>query len=826
MSIALAKAPVSAFKSLKNTLITDNINHMSKELPKNYNPKESEKKWQDFWEKEGIYKFDENSKKPVFSIDTPPPYISADSLHTGHAMSYAQAEIIVRYHRMKGESIFYPMGFDDNGLPTERFVEKKYKVDKSKITRQEFVKLCLKETEEGGKKYEELWRKLGLSVDWSLLYSTISPLAQKISQRSFLDLYRKERIYQAKRPMLWCTACQTALAQADLEAEEKDSQLVYIKAKAETGEEIIFATSRPELLPACMGISVHPDDKRYKHLIGKKIIMPLAGKEIPLSTDEATDMSFGSGVVYYCSYGGSECIEWLSRHPEAKPTDLILSNGKFSENGGKYAGQKTAEVRKNIIEDLKEAGALEKLEPLKHAVYVHERCKTDIEYIDTKQWFVKILDIKDELKKRGAELNWYPKFMKIHLDNWIDGLKWDWCISRDRFFGVPMPLWHCQDCGAIILPEDSELPIDPRENLPKNPVCPKCQSQNIKGEMQIMDTWMTSSVTPLINNHWKEKDEKNVYPMSVRVQGFEIIRTWLFYTLLKSHFNTDSIPWKDVMISGWGLAKNGEKMSKSLNNFVTAESMLEKYGADALRFWSCGATLGMNLRFNEEDMRAGQKLLTKLWNATRFVMMNLEDYDRNTKLSEKDLEEADKWILAEFNDLIKNVANQFENYEFFKARNLLEHFFWIKFADNYIELVKGRLYGKDKKKRSSAQFSLYQIIANLIKLFAPIFPHLSEEIYQQFFKSELSIHLEKWPQAGIALKDKKFSENGKKLLEIIAEIRRLKAEKGLKLSQSFRKLIIKSDSDFVEKLKEDIQNLSHAENIEIKKSKEPKIVIE
>ncbi|MFA5777049.1 MAG: valine--tRNA ligase [Parcubacteria group bacterium] len=798
---------------------------MIKELPKNYNAKDSEKKWQDFWEKEGIYKFDKNSKSPVFSIDTPPPYISSDSLHTGHAMSYTQAEIIVRYHRMKGENIFYPMGFDDNGLPTERFVEKKYKVDKSKITRQEFVELCLKETREGGKKYEELWRRLGLSVDWSLLYSTISPLAQKISQRSFLDLYQKGRIYRADRPTLWCTTCQTALAQADLEAEEKDSQLVYIKALAETGEELVFATTRPELLPACMGISVHPEDKRYNHLIGKKIKMPLTKAEIILTADEATDMDFGSGVVYYCSFGGNECIEWLSRHPEAKPIKLLLPNGRFSELAGKYEGKKSLEVRKEIIEDLKESGALVKLEPTKHAVFVHERCKTDVEYIRTKQWFVKIIDLKKELKKRGEELNWYPKFMKAHLDNWIDGLKWDWCISRDRFYGVPFPLWHCQDCGEIILAKNSELPVDPKENLPKNPTCPKCQSRNIKGEMQVMDTWMTSSTTPLINNHWKENDERNIYPMSVRVQGFEIIRTWLFYTLVKAHLNTDSIPWKDVMISGWGLAKNGEKMSKSLNNFVTTESMLEKYGADALRFWSCGATLGMNLRFSEDDMRAGQKLLTKLWNATRFVMMNLEDYNQNTELSEKDLEESDRWILAEFQELIENVTNQFENYEFFKARNLLEHFFWIKFADNYIELVKGRLYGENPDKKLSAQFSLYQIISNLIKLFAPILPHISEEIYQQFFKSATSIHLEQWPATNSELKAESVSENGKKLLEIIAEIRKLKAEKGLKLSESFKQLAIESDSDFAEKIKGDLRNLSHAEKIEFTKSKKLKIEI-
>ncbi|MDO8529758.1 MAG: valine--tRNA ligase [bacterium] len=803
---------------------------MNQELPKNYDSKQSEKKWQDFWEKEGIYKFDKNSKKPTFSIDTPPPYISSNSLHTGHAMSYTQAEIIVRFHRMNGENVFYPMGFDDNGLPTERFVEKKYKVDKSKITRKEFVELCLKETQEGGKKYEELWRSLGLSVDWSLLYSTISPLAQKISQRSFIDLYKKNRIYQAKRPTLWCTTCQTALAQADLEAEEKESQLVYIKAKVETGEDLVFATTRPELLPACMGISVHPSDRRYKHLIGKKVTMPLTGAELILTADEASDTDFGSGVVYYCSFGGNECIEWLERHPEAKPIELILPNGRFSKNAGKYAGKKTLEAREDIIEDLKEIGALIKLEPTKHAVYVHERCKTDVEYIETEQWFIKLLDLKDALQKRGNKLKWYPKFMKIHLDNWINGLKWDWCVSRDRFFGVPIPVWQCKDCGEIILPEDSELPVDPGENTPANNTCSECESKNIQGETQVLDTWATSSVSPLINARWGEKDNlmKEICPMSVRVQGFEIIRTWLFYTLVKSHLNTENIPWKDVMISGWGLAKNGEKMSKSLNNFVTAESMLQKYGADALRFWTCGATLGMNLRFSEDDMRAGQKLLTKIWNATRFVMMNLENYEK-TELSKNDLETSDQWILAEFQELVKNVTEQFEKYEFAKAKNLLEHFFWIKFTDNYIELVKGRLYGEDEKKKLSAQFALYKIISNLAKLFAPILPHVTEEIYQQFLRdgnSSVSIHIAEWPALEKQFEDEDTRKSGKLLLEIIAEIRKQKAEKSIKLGESFRRLTIgANEKEFVEKIKEDIKNLSHAEEIGISKSKELKVSI-
>lgn len=804
--------------------------HMSKELPKNYDPKQSEKKWQDFWEKEGIYKFDKNSKKPTFSIDTPPPYISSDSLHTGHAMSYTQAEIIVRYHRMKGENVFYPMGFDDNGLPTERFVEKKYKVNKSKITRKEFVELCLKETQEGGKKYEELWRNLGLSVDWSLLYSTISPLAQKISQRSFIDLYKKGRAYQEESPTFWCTQCQTSLAQADLEDEEKKSLLYDIEFKFENGTPAVISTTRPELIPACVALYANPKDKRYRKYVGGFAIVPITNAKIPVKTSEAVEIEKGTGLMMVCTWGDTEDIEkWRVDKLETKL--IIDKSGRLNEKADKYNGLKLDNAREEIIKDLEKSGLLKNKTEITHTVNVHERCKHPIDFFVSPQWFIKIMDIKDALKKRGNELNWHPEFMKVHLDNWIDGLKWDWCVSRDRFFGVPIPVWQCKDCGEIILPEDSELPADPRENAPKNNACQKCQSENIQGEMQVLDTWATSSVSPLINARWGEKNNlmKEIYPMSVRVQGFEIIRTWLFYTLAKSHLNTENIPWKDVMISGWGLAKNGEKMSKSLNNFVTAKSMLEKYGADALRFWTCGATLGMNLRFSEDDMKAGQKLLTKIWNATRFVMMNLENYEE-VEISKDSLEKSDQWILTELQELIKDVTQQFERYEFAKAKNLLEHFFWIKFTDNYIELVKGRLYGEDAKKKLSAQFTLRRIILNLTKLFAPILPHVTEEIYQQFFRdaaSPLSIHITEWPTQEKQFEDESMRKNGRLILEVIAEIRKQKAEKGVKLGESFKKLTIStSEIEFVEKIKEDIQNLSHTEEIEISKSKELKVSIE
>jgi valyl-tRNA synthetase len=831
--------------NLKNILEKYLINWYYPFMDKNYDSKIVEEKWQKYWEKEGTYRFDPNSSKLVFSVDTPPPYVSADHLHVGHAMSYTQAEIIIRYHRMKGKNIFYPMGFDDNGLPTERYVEKKYKIDKSKITRQEFVKLCLKETKEGGKVYEKIWRRLGLSIDWSLLYSTINPLSQRIAQRSFIDLYKKGRIYRSESPTFWCTHCQTALAQADLEDQEEDSVMYDIEFKFENGDPAIISTTRPELIPACVALYVHPKDNRYSHHIGGTAITPIFKENIPIKTSDAVEMNKGTGLMMVCTWGDIEDIEkWKIDKLETKL--IINKNGKLSEKAGNYKNLTLAQARTKIVDDLQTAGHLKNTTNIKHTLNIHERCKKPIDFFASPQWFIKILDLKDDLKKRGEELNWYPSFMKVQLDNWIDGLKWDWCISRDRFFGVPFPVWHCPDCQEIILAENDELPIDPREMHPKTGICPKCGSKNIKGEMQVMDTWMTSSVSPLINAKWQDKDnlmstlhpytnsnilksdqasdtsENNkkigvgIYPMSLRVQAFEIIRTWLFYTLVKSHLHTNSLPWKNVMISGWGLAKNGEKMSKSLNNFVIAEDIIKKYSADALRYWACGATLGMNLRWSEEDVRAGQKLLTKLWNAGRFVMMNLEDYDQKTDLGINDLEISDQWILAELQELTREVTNQFEKYEFAKGKIALEQFFWIKFTDNYIELVKGRLYGTDKQKKLSAQFALSQILSTLIILYAPILPHITEELAETFNNADGSIHLGPWPTIKQKFENHDLIKKGKVILDAISRLRKTKVENVIKLSEPIESVILRTDKDslkFIGNLTEDLKNVSHASKI-------------
>lgn len=804
-------------------------------LPKKYNHLESEKKWQKLWEDEKIYQFDEKSKKPIYSVDTPPPYVSADHLHQGHIMSYSQAEFIVRYKRMQGFNVYYPMGFDDNGLPTERFVEKKYKVNKKTISRPEFIELCLKETKKGAETYRKLWTDLGISVDWSKTYSTINPLCQKRSQWSFLDLYKKGKIYRDNKPILWCTTCQTAIAQADLEPEERKTKLIHIKVKIKDDNNtnirmganntnkkedsyLVFATTRPELLPACMGISVNPEDDRYKNIIGKKVIMPLTGAEVELTADsEGVDPEYGSGVVYFCSYGGGECIEWLSRHKDAKPIHILNPSGKFNNKAGKYEGLSIGEARKKIIEDLEEAGALEKIEKLNNVTHVHERCGTDVEYIPTKQWFIKLLDDKDKFLEFGEKLNWYPKSMHKKYIDWVKSLKWDWCISRQRYYGVPFPLWYCSDCGEIILPDEKDLPIDPSVDKPKNN-CPKCKSSKIEPELDVMDTWMTSSLTPYIVRDLIKNDK--VFPNTLRPQAFEIIRTWLFYSVVKAYFHNESIPFKDVMISGHGLDQHGRKISKRLGNYVDPNKIIEQYGADSMRYWSCGANLGSNLRFQEEEIKEGKKLLNKLFNVAKFSLMHLEEADVKDLKSKIELKPIDKWILTKLQNTIKECTDAFESYEYSRVKNILYDFFWKDLADNYLEIAKYRLYSEDKKDKEakkSAQYTLYQCLLNVIKLWAPLLPHITEEIWQAYFKdteNDKSVHISKWPELNKDLIDEDNEKLGNLVIEILSHVRKEKSDNNISLAKDIKEVIIDSKEKGLKDFFEDLKETTRAGKVE------------
>ncbi|MBT3303941.1 valine--tRNA ligase [Candidatus Woesearchaeota archaeon] len=795
------------------------------ELPKHYTPKESEPKWQEFWEKENLFAFNaDDIKLPLFTIDTPPPTVSG-KMHMGHAFSNSHQDFIARFKRMQGFNVLQPLGTDDNGLPTLLLIQKLKKVNASKMDRKDFRKLVLETLEKELKpSYINDWRKLGISCDFNVTYSTIDSHCQKISQKSFIDLYKINREYRIEAPMMICPKCKTAISQVELEDAEFDSQLVYIKVKVETGDELVFATTRPELLPACVGISVHPDDERYKHLIGKKVTLPLTGNQVILSADKETDPEYGSGVVYYCSYGGIECVEWLSRHKDAEPIHIMGVDGVYNEKAGKYQGMNSNDARKEIIKDLESDGSLVKSENLKHSVNVHERCGTEIEYVATKQWFIKYMDMKDDMLKWGNELNWYPEHMKNRYDNWAHGLKWDWCISRQIPYGIPFPVWYCEDCDEVILAKEEDLPVDPTEDVPPVSACPKCKSKNLVGEKDIINTWATSSLTPtIVKELFKGKpiyDKLISEPESLRPQAHDIITFWLFNTVVKSQLHFKVLPWKDCMISGWMLDPKGKKMSKSKGNVIEPRDMIEKYSADALRFMAGGSKLGDDLPFPEKEVMMGQKTVTKLWNASKFAIMHLEDY----KKGKADLRLVDRWVLTKLHRLIKSTTENFENYAFSAVRKDVDNFFWHVLSDNYLEIAKDRLYNPDvwgKDQRIAAQHTLYQLVLNILKLFAPFLPHITEEIYQLYFKDKKdskSIHISEWPKYDEGLVDDKAEQIGDALIEVVTIVRKAKSDKQLSMKAPVKKLVITSELSF-EEVKQDLEKTLFVENIEFKKGK-------
>jgi valyl-tRNA synthetase len=777
------------------------------ELPQNYNPKESEAKWQKYWQEQKVFHFKPKSKAQIYSIDTPPPYASADHLHVGHGMHYSQFEFIARYKRMRGFNVFFPMGYDDNGLPTERYVEKKHNItDKSKISRKDFVKLCVEDTKTAGETYYNLFTKLGFSIDWNLLYHTIGDNAQRVSQKSFLDLYHKGRLEQTDYPTMWCTSCQTTIAQADLENMDITSHFNDIVFKS-GGQDLIISTTRPEMLSACVALFHHPEDKRYTKLNGKFAIVPLFNYEVPILSDESVAQDKGTGLMMVCTFGDKEDVgKW---HKYMLPLRITIDEaGRMNQLSGKYAGKKLKAARAEIIEDLKSAGLLIRQQQITHAVNTHERCGTEIEFLKKQQWQIKLLDKKEELLEIAQKVNWHPEHMKVRYEHWVKNLQWNWGISRQRYYGVPFPVWYCKKCGGILLPEEKELPVDPREEKYKGKLNGKCScgSTEFIPEMDVMDTWMTSSCTPEINADWgSKKERKEFLPMSLRPQAHDIIRTWAFYTLAKSYFHHNNIPWRDIMVSGHGQDPHGQKMSKSKGNFVVAQEVIDKYSADAFRFWAASVKLGDDLPYQEKDVLTGHKFVNKLWNASKLSLMHLDDYQ--SKNSNKPTEVFDKWMLSKLQKLIKISTESFDQYEYSKSKSEVENFFWHVFCDYYLEIVKDRLYNPEKrgvKARQSAQLGMEQGLLNVLKLMAPIMPHITEEIYQLYFagqEKKKSIHIADWPETNEKLIDD-FSEGvGALGVDVINTIRKFRSANQMSMKDELQEIVLVSElPDFQKKI--------------------------
>ncbi len=790
------------------------------ELDKKPHFKAIEKKWQDFWEKEGIYKFDPKSKKPVYSIDTPPPYASNEHLHMGHALHYTQFEIISRIKRMQGNNVYFAPCFDNNGLPTEKYIEEKFNISKGSMPRDEFVKLCRKEAARVENGYSErFFKALGHGYDWSLLYTTIDPEAQKVSQTSFLDLIKKGLAYRAEEPVQWCPNHQTALAQAEVEDKERKTTLNYLNFDLKDGSKIEIATTRPEFLPACVGIFVHPEDKRYTKLVGKKAIVPLFGQKVPIMADEKVDMAFGSGIVMICTFGDTTDIEWWKKHK--LPLKIcITKDGKMNELAGKYQGLDLGTAREAIKDDLEGQGFLIKEEPLEQTVGACWRCGTPVEFIVAPQWFIKTLEFKKEIISQAKKIKWHPAFYRKRLEDWTNNLGWDWIISRQRFYGVPIPVWYCKACNEPVFADLKDLPVDPTASHPKKKC--KCGSNEFVPESDVFDTWMTSSMSPEIAVRWLEKPErfKEMFPVSLRPQSHDIIRTWAFYTILKAYLHFKKIPWKEILIGTYVLDEHGKGMHKSKGNAIWLKDILEKYNSDAVRYWVATANLGSDLLFQEKEMIHGYKILIKLWNTARFVGMHLAESKKPKKL-----EIEDKWILSRLSEATEAYMKAANKYSISGARKALEQFFYLEFCDFYLEMVKHRLYGTEgNENKEAAQETLHTCLLAMLKLFAPFIPHITEEIYQTLFKEkEKSIHLCDFPAAEKV--DIDAVKSGKLAMSAISVLRRWKQKKNLSLGAEIGTLTLQHPkAKELAKLKSLIAGTMRIKDLKIEEGKAVKVI--
>jgi valyl-tRNA synthetase len=795
-------------------------------LPKKYNFSEVERKWQQKWEEMDIHNFDWNDAKRVpFTIDTPPPYPSGD-FHMGNILNWTYFDILARYKRMRGYNVLFPQGWDCHGLSIEIQVEKEYKVRKRDVPPDQFRKWCEQLIERYIAIMKDAILKLGCSIDWTTEYRTMNPDYWRRTQLSFILLHKKGFMYQGTHPVNWCPRCETAIADAEVDYEKRKGTLYYIRFPLEGNQEpLLIATSRPEFIPACVAVEVSPEDERFKKYIGKKIVVPIANRAVTIISDEAVDPEFGTGVVQICTYGDKEDVKTVLKH-KLPVIRLLTDNGRINDNGGKYAGLTINQARKAIVEDLEAAGLLEKSEPLAQEVGVCDRCKSHVEILEVKQWFMKTRALTDKVLETANEVVWYPDYMKTRLIDWARSLDWDWVISRQRVFATPIPVWYCKKCGELILAEEDWVPIDPKLENPHSNMCPKCGSKEFIPERDVFDTWMDSSITCAVHAGWPDrKDWKRFFPADVHPSGIDIIRTWAYYLMVRHLALFNETPYKTCLINGMVLGSDGRKMSKSLKNYVAAPEVLSKYGSDATRQWAAGGgATGSDIPFRWPDVEYGRRFLVKLWNVSRFANKLLEGYTPS-ETGEFALQSLDKWILSKSEKLTHKVTEAMEKCQFNIAVEEVRNFAWHALCDCYVEAVKDRLYRPEmhsEPKKEAAQHALYEVLYRVLQLMSPITPHLTEEIYQAMYadyKGCNSLQLSSWPRFAEAVADDEAEERGDLIMAVIGDVRREKAEKRLPLNTQIKKLTVYAgDEKTAEIIKEgsiDILGTCKITNLEV-----------
>ncbi len=827
-----------------------------------------EEKWSSQWEERAVYAFDRSkTRDEIFSIDTPPPTVSG-SLHVGHVFSYTHTDTIARYRRMAGYEVFYPMGWDDNGLPTERRVQNYFGVrcDPSlaydpdfeppadggdpkaikkrgdiSISRRNFIELCHVLTGEDEKAFEALWRQLGLSVDWSMTYATIDEHCQRVAQRAFLRNLSRGEAYQVEAPSLWDVTFRTAVAQAELEDREDKGAYHKLAFHGPDGD-ILIDTTRPELLPACVALVAHPDDERYQPLFGTTVTTPVFGVEVPVHAHPLADPEKGTGIAMICTFGDTTDVTWW-RELDLPVRAVINRAGRFTEEPPpgidsptgraayeRMAGKTIFSAKEIIVELLGESDELHgEPRPITHAVKYFEKGDRPLEIVTSRQWYIRNGGRDPELNaaliERGGEMTWHPAYMQSRYTNWIEGLNGDWLISRQRFFGVPIPLWYPLDADgepvwdSPIAPDESVLPVDPASDTPAGyDESQRNQPGGFAGEVDIMDTWATSSLTPQIACGWGEDDDlfARTYPMDLRPQGHDIIRTWLFSTTVRSHLEEGTAPWAHCALSGWILDPDRKKMSKSKGNVVTPKGLLDQYGSDAVRYWAANGRPGTDTAFDEGQMKIGRRLAIKILNASRFTLNLAGDA---TPGSEGVTNPLDRALLARLAELVDGATTAFEGFDYARALERTEQFFW-SFTDDYVELVKGRAYGgQGDDAARSAHVTLATTLDTLLRLFAPFLPFVTEEVWSWW--NDGSVHRAAWPdhQSLRALAGDADQAVIDVAAEVLSEVRRAKTEAKMSLRAEVDKVVVTAPETaraFVESVAADLCDAGRIADLELR----------
>jgi len=773
---------------------------------KNFNTKKIQEKWSKAWEENKTYSFKGGVDKPVFSIDSPPPFTSGD-LHFGHVLSYSLFDFVARFKRMNGFDVFFPQGWDCQGFPTELIVEKKF----GRLPKKEFKEKCIQTTLENIKRMQNQMRFMGFSSDPSLEYKTIDADYQKKVQQSILKMFDANLVYKAEHPVLFCTNCKSAIAKAETEVIERKSKLFYLKFNVE-GETLLVATTRPELLHACVAVFVNPFDERYKKFISKNVLTPL-GVEVPIIADPDVDSTFGSGAVMVCTFGDESDVTWVYRHK--LPVIKALTENGLLSNAGKYTGLNTAQAKEKIIEDLTEKKLVDRVEEVTQNVKVHDRCGRVVELISTYQWFIKIKDFKKQIENWAREIRWYPEFTLQYLLDWNNFVEYDWVISRQRVYGTPIPFWVCDKCGALKPAKQEELPVNENSKPPGKCEC----GGSFKLEDGVLDVWVDSSISALIISGWPDNKKlfDKVYPCSLRPQGTEIIRTWAFYSIFRCGVLTGKTPFSDIIINGMVLGSDRKKMSKSTKNYEDPQKIFNVYSADAIRQWAAlSGVLAKDRPFNYKDIEYGESFLKKLWNAFKFV----ENASKKSKESD-DYSLIDRWVLSRLNKIIKKTTSDFNNYDFYSAITGVQDFFWHEFCDLYLEDVKWRVYSENS---GAAVKTLKTVLLDSLKLLAPFIPYTTEEIYSNFEKS--SIHLSKWPVSKEEFINDEVENIVNVFHEIVSRVRKFKSENSLPLNSEIQFAEITLTEDLLKPLSEaseDLKNVCKIKVLNFKGGKELKV---